>query len=696
MSSCQVITGPSQLTTDFFTSTIPSEQLITAPPTTSTTSSPVVTSTCSQPVAIANLSLPLMQCSTYTSYVTGQTIVPHPHHVSMRPINNGETLSTSEATRPPRANSDPGAVATSTTFLTSVYSNVGTLPGALSTSCTVLSTSAVPTTAAPTTTPTIASSTVRRTTTTRLSSTTTVVVSTATTTTTTTTAPTTSAVVASIPVVITSDGEQLTITSFSTFFVTMTDSDGHVSVLTTSSGVPTLNSSTEGSGGSKKVHTGAIAGGVVGGIIALVLAIFILVALRRKGCFRSSEEHFDDDIWSPDAHGQGAGGINARSVIHGEEDDDDADVGVHSGEMMSEKEDAAMEGLRHSWHVRAASFSSEHGQPNIRRISSPTGGHSSYSRANELTRSASAAAAARVRRSVSGVSSSGHESHESYSSAAQAGAHLQSPASAAYYQSRRMSQHEFYQQQEQQARARSPTSPTSDYEYTLGAGGGYERSIDHSRDLVDHRRIASHDEMSVMSRHDSVKSRRQSYSKHATSPTEISRRQSFSNIPVSNSGAPTRRNSTVTSRNNSFHSSSDHSSNIATTGSTSANSHGNSHGNLRPLTSLSPTAPSCYKPYDFKRPQLEVVVGGSELQNESLSSGVVPSLLSSNGSSEDASLDPRPPTPSSAVALDLPRPAFLQSDRPKMERSSSTSSVIAPSQFLGARIVNIDEPIAVA
>ncbi|SGY20879.1 BQ5605_C016g08160 [Microbotryum silenes-dioicae] len=76
MSSCQVITGPSQLTTDFATSTIPSQQLITAPPTTSTTSSPVVTSTCSQPIAIANVSLPLTQCSTYTSYVTGQTVIP--------------------------------------------------------------------------------------------------------------------------------------------------------------------------------------------------------------------------------------------------------------------------------------------------------------------------------------------------------------------------------------------------------------------------------------------------------------------------------------------------------------------------------------------------------------------------------------------------------------------------------------------
>ncbi|SCZ88208.1 BZ3500_MvSof-1268-A1-R1_Chr2-1g04259 [Microbotryum saponariae] len=658
MSSCQVITGPSQLTTDFATSTIPSQQLITAPPTTSTTSSPVVTSTCSQPIAIANVSLPLTQCSTYTSYVTGQTVIP-------------------------------GTVATSTSFLTSVYSNVRTLPGVVSTTCTVL-----PTTAAPTTTPTIAPSTAQRTTTTTTTTTTrsrsTTMVIVPTTTTPTTTAVTTSAVVVSTPVVITTDGEELTITSFSTLFVTMTGSDGQVSVLTSSSGVPTLNSATEGTGGLKKVHTGAIAGGVVGGIIALLLAIFILVALRRKGCFRSSDEHFDDDIWSPDAHGQGVVGIKARSVNH--DDDDDADVGMHSGEIMSEKEaeEAAMEGSRHSWHARASSFSSEPVQPTIWRISSPTAGHSNYNRANELTRSASAAAAARVRRSVSGVSSSGHESHESYRSAPPT--HLQSPTSAAYYQSRRMSQHEFYQQQEQQARARSPTSPTCEYEYTIGPNGGYERPMEHR---VAHRRIAPNDGMSTMSRHDSVVSRHQSYSNHATSPTEVSRRQSFSSLPVSNTGAPTRRNSTVASRNNSFHSSSDHSSNLATTGSTSANSHGHTHGNLRPLTSLSPTSPTYYKPYEFKRPQLEVVVGADELPSDSLSSGVVPSLLSSNGSSEDASYDPRPPTPSSAILLDLPRPEFLQADRPKMERSSSTSSVIAPSQFLGARIVNVDEPIAV-
>ncbi|SGY20889.1 BQ5605_C016g08162 [Microbotryum silenes-dioicae] len=470
----------------------------------------------------------------------------------------------------------------------------------------------------------------------------------------------------------------------------MTGSDGQVSVLTSSSGVPTLNSATKGTGGSKKVHTGAIAGGVVGGIIALLLAIFILVALRRKGCFRSSDEHFDDDIWSPEAHGQGVVGIKARSVNH--DDDDGADVGMHSGEIMSEKEaeDAAMEGSRHSYHARASSFSSEPVQPTIRRISSPTAGHSNYSRANELTRSASAAAAARVRRSVSGVSSSGHQSHESYCSAAPT--HLQSPTSAAYYQSRRMSQHAFYQQQEQQARTRSPTSPTSEYEYTIGPNGGYERPMDHR---VAHRRIASNDGMSTMSRHDSVVSRHQSYSNHVTSPTEVSKRQSFSSLPVLNTGALTRRNSTVASGNNSFHSSSDHSSNFATTGSTSANSHGHTHGNLRPLTSLSPTSPTYYKPYEFKRPQLEVVVSAGELPNDSLSSGVVPSLLSSNGSSEDASHDPRPPTPSSAILLDPPRPEFLQADRPKMERSSSTSSVIAPSQFLGARIVNVDEPIAV-
>ncbi|KAM0791360.1 hypothetical protein ACM66B_005826 [Microbotryomycetes sp. NB124-2] len=122
------------------------------------------------------------------------------------------------------------------------------------------------------------------------------------------------------------EGRRSTITSFRTVVVTSIDSNGQLTVVTTSSA--SLNTVAV-DGGSSSGHAGAIAGGVVGGIAALSLLMLLLFLFRRKGLCRRDPEHFDDDVWAPNNHSPGDSG-------HGPLADDDSLLNVP---VMSEKDD---------------------------------------------------------------------------------------------------------------------------------------------------------------------------------------------------------------------------------------------------------------------------------------------------------------------------------------------------------------------
>ena len=115
------------------------------------------------------------------------------------------------------------------------------------------------------------------------------------------------------------------ITSYVTSFVTVVDSSGRT--LTSAETIPTLLNMPASSSSSSNV--GAIAGGTVGGLAALILVGVVLFLMRKKrGCFGKGDEEIEDDVWNPAPHSGyysssvarrngGGGGAGAGAVAAG-------------------------------------------------------------------------------------------------------------------------------------------------------------------------------------------------------------------------------------------------------------------------------------------------------------------------------------------------------------------------------------------
>ncbi|GAA5821410.1 hypothetical protein JCM3770_003510 [Rhodotorula araucariae] len=97
-------------------------------------------------------------------------------------------------------------------------------------------------------------------------------------------------------------------TSYVTSWVTVVDNAGRT--VSSATAVPTLLN--EPNTSSSSSHTGAIAGGTVGGVAALALAGFIFWLMRKRGYFRKGDEEIEEDVWNPAAHAGYFGGNLAR------------------------------------------------------------------------------------------------------------------------------------------------------------------------------------------------------------------------------------------------------------------------------------------------------------------------------------------------------------------------------------------------
>ena len=111
-----------------------------------------------------------------------------------------------------------------------------------------------------------------------------------------------------------------TVTAFSTFLVTATNSEGQLTTSLASSAYPSLAVSNTGQSKSSP-PTGAIVGGVVGGILALLFLFALLEGLRRKGyiCAGKHDEGLDDAVWDPANYSPSAATVGRASDPEKEE-----------------------------------------------------------------------------------------------------------------------------------------------------------------------------------------------------------------------------------------------------------------------------------------------------------------------------------------------------------------------------------------
>ncbi|GAA5845508.1 hypothetical protein JCM9279_003057 [Rhodotorula babjevae] len=315
--SCETVPGSAVFNTVVSTSTVYATAVSTGPATTVTTSTPVVTSSCLLPTVLGDLAL----CQTSTSFAPVETVVPGAVTTITRSSESLITITqTSQA--PDRttcsvlpastsaSSSRPSPTSTSSTSPAPSPSSSSLDPVAVaaSTSVTFATTTvtAGPTSTAATAVPADASSAEG---TSPASSPTEV---------------TATSAVSAVEAVESSASGPRRITSYVTSFVTVVDSSGRT--LTSAETIPTLLNMPASSSSSSNV--GAIAGGTVGGLAALILVGVVLFLMRKKrGCFGKGDDEIENDVWNPAPHGgyygnsvarrNGGGGGGAGAVAAG-------------------------------------------------------------------------------------------------------------------------------------------------------------------------------------------------------------------------------------------------------------------------------------------------------------------------------------------------------------------------------------------
>ncbi|KPV74636.1 uncharacterized protein RHOBADRAFT_53601 [Rhodotorula graminis WP1] len=307
--SCETVPGSAVLNTVVSTSTVFATAVSTGPASTLTTSTPVVTSSCLLPTILGDLAL----CQTSTTFAPVQTVVP-------------------------------GAVTTITSSSESLVTIIQTSQAPDRTTCSVLPSSTAPSssratptsTSSPSSTPSSSSSTFEPAAAAASTSVTfaTTTVTAGPTSTAAAAAPadassaedsspasnpsegTSTSAVSAIEAVESSVNGPRRITSYVTSFVTVVDASGRTR--TSAETVPTLLNMPASSSSSSNV--GAIAGGTVGGLAALILVGVVLFLMRKKrGCFGKGDEEIEDDVWNPAPHSgyYGGGGSGAGAVAAG-------------------------------------------------------------------------------------------------------------------------------------------------------------------------------------------------------------------------------------------------------------------------------------------------------------------------------------------------------------------------------------------
>ncbi|BGP40160.1 hypothetical protein JCM10449v2_004118 [Rhodotorula kratochvilovae] len=285
--SCGVVLGSSAVYTVVSTSTIYATAVSTAPASTVTTSTPVVTSNCVLPTALGELAL----CETTTSLVAVQTVLP-------------------------------GAVTTLTNSREELVTLTRTRQGVDRTVCSAVPASTPSSTAPaePTPAPSSSSSPTEP----RLGPSTSVTFATTTITSTPSSpSPSPDSLVRSISSLPSDSPSSNSLpttdeipptnvrrtTSFVTSWVTIVDNSGRT--VSSATSVPTLLNVPDSSSSSSN-HAGAIAGGTIGGVAALVLAGVIFWLMRKRGYFRKGDEEIEEDVWNPAPHAGHYGGSLAR------------------------------------------------------------------------------------------------------------------------------------------------------------------------------------------------------------------------------------------------------------------------------------------------------------------------------------------------------------------------------------------------
>ncbi|KAK4053922.1 hypothetical protein OIO90_003759 [Microbotryomycetes sp. JL221] len=346
-SVCVPVTLDDVTVTQLVTETITRLVTSTLPAETITTTNPVATEICDFLEPIVNATGLDPVCSLVTSFLPVVTVIPvSPRRLSRFVLKQVLTKANTVIVK--------GNVVVATELDTEVATNRITSPGAVTSSCTVVPTTTTTTTTPrrPSTTRPTATSTTELITTTPISQPTSEPVEEETSateqalpTSDISTVPDPVALgpsdLSSAPAIASSSSSgkrsRSTITSFRTIVVTSIDSNGQLTVLTTSSA--SLNTVMVGGGSSTNV--GAIAGGVVGGIAALTLLLLLLFMFRRKGLCRRSDEHFNDDVWAPANHSPGDSAQELQA-------DDDSLNGAGGAAIMSEKHAGAARTLSRS------------------------------------------------------------------------------------------------------------------------------------------------------------------------------------------------------------------------------------------------------------------------------------------------------------------------------------------------------------
>lgn len=113
------------------------------------------------------------------------------------------------------------------------------------------------------------------------------------------------------------------VTVFTTSYLTTTNGQGVVSVLTSSMGIASyVNSTADHSGSSSSTPVGSIVGGVIGGLFGLLFLVVLFEGLRRKGviCAGAGDEGLDEAVWDPSNHSPSVATM-AGSAGYGEKEE---------------------------------------------------------------------------------------------------------------------------------------------------------------------------------------------------------------------------------------------------------------------------------------------------------------------------------------------------------------------------------------
>lgn len=440
---------------------------------------------------------------------------------------------------------------------------------------------------------------------------------------------------------------------FSTYYSTVivTDSSGKLSTSTIP--VPTLVNGASASSRGSNLNVGAVAGGTAGGVVALILAILLLWLLKKKGCFsRDDDEQLNDDFFRPEPHTIGV--IVGPLVTGG--DGDDRDVPDDSA-MMREKDGRGEyigepDATGSHGHVRQSWYGGGEGQ--VAGTYSHTGGDGGQAYDPRMTGSDGHIYDPRM-----AVSSEGHaydprmagsDGHAYDPRAVGSDGHAYDPRIADYGA-------QPYQNPEMESTEYASGALT---EYTGGALGrrpSHRQSL-HSQGSSSHDGFSNHTAPA------------------AYGPSPIAYPQPLPDLRRNLSGnrlsmgfvEEERRREEFISRSAS--NASDRSDSAGTAATTGSSQYGISR---RPtMGSIDALRSAAGSPERLERPSLEVL-------NTTASTGT-----HSPGVTE-ASLPTSQTNSTSASSYDQPEPSFR---RPGVQRNDSDESLLVPSQFLGARIVN--------